>query len=90
MRARSKVKLLMRSVTLCFAQVPCDKGQNMRDQITSDRKSKTVWSDWVLCIPLIFIRSLNKIQCMLKNVQCMGNSSLEIRAANSTGHLHYY
>ena len=46
----------------------------MRDQITSDRKSKTVWSDWVLCIPLIFIRSLNKIQCMLKNVQRMGNS----------------
>ena len=62
----------------------------MRDQITSDRKLKTVWSDQVLCIPFIFIRSLNKIQYMLKNVQHMGKSSLEIRVANSTGCLHYY
>ena len=62
----------------------------MCDQIMSDRKSKAVWSDWVLCIPLILIRSLNKIQCMLKNVQHMGNSSLEIRVANSSDHVHYY
>ena len=89
MHAKSKVKMLMLSNT-ALHKFHVIKGQNMRDQIMSDRKSKTVWSDWVLCIPLIFIRSLNKIQCMLKNVQRMGKSSLEIRAANSTGHLHYY
>lgn len=89
MHAKSKVKMLMLSNT-ALHKFHVIKGQNMRDQIMSDRKSKTVWSDWVLCIPLIFIRSLNKIQCMLKNVQRMGNSSLKIRAANSTGHLHYY
>ena len=73
MHAKSKVKMLMLSNT-ALHKFHVIKGQNMRDQITSDRKSKTVWSDWVLCIPLIFIRSLNKIQCMLKNVQRMGNS----------------
>lgn len=49
------------------------KGQNMPGQITSNRKSTAVWSDGLLCIPFIFIKSLNQIQCMLKNVQCMAS-----------------
>ena len=35
-------------------------GQNTRDQITSDRRSKRAWSKCVLCIPYILSRSLNE------------------------------
>ena len=35
-------------------------GQNTRDQITSDRKSKRAWSKFVLYIPYIFSGSLNE------------------------------
>ena len=42
MHAKSKVKMLMLSNT-ALHKFHVIKGQNMRDQITSDRKSKTVW-----------------------------------------------
>ena len=50
-RQRSKVKtlLLQRCALRKFHVID---GQNMRDQITNDRRSKRTWSDCVLCIPL--------------------------------------
>ena len=34
--------------------------QNTRDQITSDRKSNSMWSNCILCIPFILSGSLNE------------------------------
>ena len=45
------------------------KVQNMCDQITSDRTSKCLWSDCVLCVPFIFSGSSN--ECGLQRVLCM-------------------
>ena len=51
-RQRLKVKTILLQ---CFAlhKFQVTDGQNMRDQMTSDRWSKHVWSNCVLCIPFI-------------------------------------
>ena len=41
------------SPMLCFAKFYTTDGQNMRDQITRDRRPKRMWSNCIPCIPLI-------------------------------------
>ena len=58
-RQRSKVKtrLLQRCALRKFHVTD---GQNTRDQITSDRRSKRAWSNCVMCIPFILGGSPNE------------------------------
>ena len=46
----------------CFAlrKFHLTDGRNMRDQITSDRRSKCAWSHCILCIPFILCGIRNK------------------------------
>ena len=58
-RQRSKViTLLLQRCALRKFHVT--DGQNTRDQITSDRRSKRAWSKCVLCIPYILSGSPNE------------------------------
>ena len=58
-RLRSKVKtLLLQRCALIKFHVR--GGQNTRDQITSDRRSKRAWSHCIMCIPFILSGSPNE------------------------------
>ena len=58
-RLRSKVKtLLLQRCALIKFHVR--GGQNTRDQITSDRRSKRAWSHCIMCIPFILNGSPNE------------------------------
>ena len=58
-RLRSKVKtLLLQRWALIKFHVR--GGQNTRDQITSDRRSKRAWSHCIMCIPFILSGSPNE------------------------------
>lgn len=53
-------------------------GQNTRDEITSDRRSKRRWSNCILYIDPIHFPWKSK-QILATNMPCMRNSNLEIR-----------
>ena len=57
-------------------------GQNTRDQITSDSRSKRAWSKCVLCIPFILGGSPNEM--LATYMRRVRNSNLEIWIAGSS------
>ena len=48
------------ALSLCFGKFHMTDNQNTRDPITSDRKSNSMWSNCILCIPFILSGSLNE------------------------------
>ena len=56
-------------------------GQNTRDEIMSDRRSKRRWSNCILYIDPIHFPWKSK-QILATNMPCMRNSNLEIRIAD--------
>ena len=81
-RQRSKAKtLLLQCCALC--KIHMIDGQNMSDQIMSDRKSKHKQSNCVLCFPFILSGSPNKLM-LATYMRCMCNNNLKIRIAGSS------